>query len=450
MRIRTAIFGVYVAASAAGFCVLMALVLRDVRVRYMESMRLTLGDAAALLASAARDAGGERWFDGLARPSARGELRVFATDADGRVLADSAGQDSGKIYADIDVGAERYGHEARGSAVVEGEMRVWVPRESNGRVIGYVGVGRALDGSARGIARARWRLAAVGAAVAGVMLLAGGWIARRLTRSLERLTVYVQQIGEGRETPVPTSRAAEVTTLGQAFERMRRKLEGKAYVERYTSALAHEIKAPLAAIRGAAELLHENPPAAERERFLCNLETESERIQTIVDRLLELSAVEARHGRRKDEEIDLRALADEVADSVRLMAAKRAVHLAVAGGAVRVLGERFLLSRAIGNLVQNAVEFTPDGDTVRVFVRRAARGVEVVVEDEGAGIPAFATERIFERFYSLPRPASGRKSTGLGLSFVAEAARLHGGTIEVRNRAERGVRAVLTLPRATG
>ena len=70
----------------------------------------------------------------------------------------------------------------------------------------------------------------------------------------------------------------------------------------------------------------------------------------------------------------------------------------------------------------------------------------VVVDDAGPGVPAFARERIFERFYSLPRPEGGRKSTGLGLSFVREIAALHGGTVTVENRAGGGTRAVLGLP----
>ena len=72
----------------------------------------------------------------------------------------------------------------------------------------------------------------------------------------------------------------------------------------------------------------------------------------------------------------------------------------------------------------------------------------MVVEDGGAGVPEFARERIFERFYSLPRPLGGRKSTGLGLSFVREIAGLHGGRVELANRVEGGARAVLTLPAA--
>ena len=120
------------------------------------------------------------------------------------------------------------------------------------------------------------------------------------------------------------------------------------------------------------------------------------------------------------------------------------------GAELRVKGEVFVLVQAVVNLVQNAVEFSPAGGVVTVSVERGdvegRSWARVVVDDAGPGVPAFARERIFERFYSLPRPEGGRKSTGLGLSFVREIAALHGGTVTVENRAGGGTRAVLGLP----
>ena len=117
-----------------------------------------------------------------------------------------------------------------------------------------------------------------------------------------------------------------------------------------------------------------------------------------------------------------------------------------------VRGERFLLVQAVVNLVQNAIEFSPTGGRVTVRIepcdgdQDGMREVRVVIDDQGPGVPEFARERIFERFYSLPRPDGGRKSTGLGLGFVREIAALHGGSVTVDNRAEGGVRAVLRVP----
>lgn len=461
MKIRTAIFGVYVTASALGFAVLMTLVLRDVRLRYVESMRRTMGDTASFLATfAAEEAvAGANWSRRLEILPAKAErLRVFACDEADRVVFDAAqGGDVGKIYPWPMTGggfAASENYTLLNVAEVGGELRVRAPVRREGKLLGWVGVGRPLASITEGVSRARWRLAAYAGAVAGVMLAAGWWLASRLTRSLERLTTHVQAVRDGRggaEEALPQSRASEIAELTRAFGEMRTALEGKAYVERYTQALTHELKAPLSAIRGAAELLGEELPAADRARFLWNLRAETERIQGIVDRLLELAAIEARHGRVEGSELDLRAIAAEVVGAAEVSAEARGVALKPMGDAtVRVRGERFLLEQAISNLVQNALAFTPRGGVVTMTVSATAGRAIVTVDDTGPGVPDYALARVGERFYSLPRPDTGRKSTGLGLSIVREIARLHGGEFALTNRAGggSGARAELSLPAA--
>jgi two-component system sensor histidine kinase CreC len=109
-------------------------------------------------------------------------------------------------------------------------------------------------------------------------------------------------------------------------------------------------------------------------------------------------------------------------------------------------GNAFLLHQALENLVQNAIEFSPAGGTVKVAVITDRDQVTMSVTDEGPGIPDYALGRLFERFYSLARPDTGKKGTGLGLNFVREVAKSHGGTIRVTNRTEGGALAELSLP----
>jgi two-component system sensor histidine kinase CreC len=110
-----------------------------------------------------------------------------------------------------------------------------------------------------------------------------------------------------------------------------------------------------------------------------------------------------------------------------------------------VPGDRFLLVQALVNLLDNAIGFSPDGAAIEVGVRVADGRVRIEVADRGPGVPDYASERIFERFYSLPRP-DGARSSGLGLGFVREVAALHGGTIELVNREGGGATATLELP----
>lgn len=459
MRIRTAIFGVYVGASAIGFVILMAVVLRETRLRYTEAMRRTLGDTAVFLAAFAAegDTTRENWPQRFrALPEQAQLLRVFASDPEGRVVFDSAARDVGRVYDWPMRGGGPYASEhytVSNVAQVDGELRVRAAVRRHGELWGWVGVGRPLATLAEGITRARTQLLWYALSIAAAMVAAGWWIASRLTQSIERLTAYAQAVRDGRSEPPPDSRAAEVAELTRAFEEMRRTLEGKAYVERYTQALAHEFKAPLSAMRGAAELLGEDMPREDQARFLANLRAETERLQRIVDRMLELSTLEARTPGAGFREVELgTVLTDVVAQAIRAAELRRVRVTCERTGEARLRGDGFWLGQAVGNLVQNAVEFSPEGGEVTVRMEPGADAVTITIDDQGPGVPAYARERVFERFYSLPRPQTGRKSSGLGLSIVREVVRLHGGDVQLDNRPAGGARATLRLPlrRASG
>lgn len=111
-------------------------------------------------------------------------------------------------------------------------------------------------------------------------------------------------------------------------------------------------------------------------------------------------------------------------------------------------GDAYLLRQALANLLDNAIAFAPAGSTIELGARIADGHLELTVRDRGPGIPDYALARVFDRFYSLPRPSSGRKSSGLGLPFVREVARLHGGTAQLTNRDGGGAEATLRLPLA--
>ena len=457
MRIRTAIFGVYVIASAIGFAGVMGLVLRDVRLRYVESMRRTLGDSAAYLAAFATPGSpGEDWTRKLtALPQRADLLRVFACDRDGRVIFDSAGRDVGQAYTWPMTGggpAASENYTVSNVAEVGNELRVASRVRRGSELLGWVGVGRPLASVVEGVRVARWRLMEYAGVIALVMIGAGWWIAARLTHSLERLTVYARNVRDGRPAAPPRSRAREIAELGRVFEEMRDTLEGRQHVERYTQTLAHEVKAPLAAIRGAAELLDETMPAEQRHKFLGNIRTESARIQRIIERLLELSSLEARKQLRQTETLPAVRLALEAAEVVRPSGAARGVTLTVreTGGEATLRGEVVLLREALVNLLQNAFEFSPAGGEVVLGWTVDGGRVVFAVEDAGPGVPDYALPRVFERFYSLPRPGTDRKSTGLGLALVREIAHLHGGETTLTNRSGGGARAEFWVPTNTG
>ncbi len=449
MRIRTAIFVVYVAASAVGFAVLMRFVLAEVRPRYVTAIRQNMQDAARVMAVALA---GRTPAEAAAALGGPAGFQVRLVAADGRVLFTS--METEPSGTDVyDPAASRGLAKRVGEDLIDGrletdglEVSTQAPvKLADGRTANLV-----LSRSFRSVNAVIWaerkKLAAVALVVAGVMLVAGWWIAAKLTNSLERLTAYVQGLRDGRLVAVPQSRAVEIAALTRAFEEMRDALEGRQHVERYTQALAHEVKAPLAAIRGAAELLGEEMPEEQRRKFLDNIRGEAARIHQIVERLLELSSLEARKELRQAEAIDPAALLAEAAGVVGAAFAAAQVTLTTSGAPAALRGERVLLREALVNLLQNALDFSPAGSRVALEATAGEGRVIFSVEDSGPGVPEYALTRVFERFYSLPRPGTGRKSSGLGLALVREIVHLHGGEAALANRPEGGARATFWVP----
>ncbi|MNN28152.1 Sensor protein CreC [compost metagenome] len=210
--------------------------------------------------------------------------------------------------------------------------------------------------------------------------------------------------------------------------------------------LTHELKSPLAAIRGAAELLQGDMPLAQRQRFVGNIDSESARMQQLIERLLDLAQVEQRQGLEERVEVPLGALVDQLlsAQAARIETRQLQVEQTIAAD-LTFCGEPFLLRQALGNLLENALDFTPVQGVLRLSAQRVGEQVEFKLFNQAEAIPDYALPRLSERFYSLPRPDSGRKSTGLGLNFVEEVVKLHGGTLSIGN-VDGGVQATVRLP----
>lgn len=450
-------------------------ILGGVRPRYLESMEESLVDAATLLASAVEKRGvtagaidprevRELFSQAYLRKFSAQvysiqktdiDLRVYVTDETGKVVYDSDGGGAeGKDYShwnDVRLTlAGKYGARAtRINPADENSLVIHVaaPIHADNRIVGVLSLGKPTKNVNDLVSAAQRRIIWAGALGGGLIVLTGFTFSVWLTTPLARLTAYARAVRDGKPATLPRIAGREVGQLRQAFEEMREALEGKKYIERYTQALTHEIKAPLSAVRGAAELLGEDMEPEQQKKFLLNIRTQSERIQHIIDQLLQLSALEARRGPGPKERFDLSLALEEVLKTLAPTIHQRGLDLRLAlSENISLNGERFLVSLALTNLLKNAIEFSPQGSVLSVTLEPERHGVAFVVDDSGPGIPEFARERIFERFYSLPRPATGAKSTGLGLSFVQEIAHQHNGTIEISNRDGGGCRAKLWLP----
>ena len=168
---------------------------------------------------------------------------------------------------------------------------------------------------------------------------------------------------------------------------------------------------------------------------------------TLVERMLALSSLENRSMLEKKESLDFRAVVNTVLESQQPAVEKKnlAVVNTLAPG-LTIRGDRFLLHQAIANLLQNSIDFSFTCGRIELSAHVKDQMLCFRVDDNGASIPSYAEQKVFDKFFSLERPESAKKSTGLGLNFVKEVAILHGGDIVLENRDTKGVRASLTLP----
>jgi len=476
MRLVLKLFlGFFLITGIAAFFVMRVFV-NEVKPGVRQAMESTLVDAANVLAEmAAADVkagtiGNGSFTRNLAKARQRDlkamvwrfpkrslDYRVTITDARGIVIYDSLGRDVGRdnsrwndVYRTLrgEYGA-RSSPEVPGSegdTVMHVAAPVYDPADGH-TLIGVLSLAQPNRSIDPFIAASQRAIMERGAWLIGLSALVGVLVTMWLTTGLGQLSRYARAVTAGEPVPPPRRRRDEIGDLGHALETMRRKLEGKAYVEQYVQSLTHEMKSPLAAIRGAAELLQEPMPDADRAHFARSIVDQQERLTETIDKLLALAEVEQHGWLQTRDPIAPATLLDDAAAAAQVRA--QAAGVVVRIGAVpdlRLHGDAYLLRQAMQNLIDNAVAFSAPGAEVELEAVADGQGMRLQVADRGAGVPEYARDRVFERFYSLARPGSGRRSSGLGLPFVQEVARLHDGRASLEPRPGGGTVASLWLP----
>ncbi|HET8561671.1 MAG TPA: ATP-binding protein [Marmoricola sp.] len=219
----------------------------------------------------------------------------------------------------------------------------------------------------------------------------------------------------------------------------------------FVANVSHELKTPVGAIALLAEgvLDAADDPEAVR-RFASMMQAEGERLATLVSKIIELSRLQDDETLDDAESVPVDGLLDQVVQENGVEADARRIRVLREGSRdLAVRGSREQLALALGNLVANAVTYSPDGSTVVVSAASRDDRVEISVVDQGIGIPAEEVDRIFERFYRLD-PARQRSTggTGLGLSIVKHVAASHGGDVRVWSAPGQGSTFTLSLPRS--
>jgi two-component system sensor histidine kinase SenX3 len=219
----------------------------------------------------------------------------------------------------------------------------------------------------------------------------------------------------------------------------------------FVANVSHELKTPVGAIRLLSDAVVEasdDPEAV--ERFAMRMKKESERLSVLVQQIIELSRLQGDDPLEQADPVSVQDVIETAIDTSSIDASARSVTLSVqCDSDLVVLGNEGQIAMAVGNLVKNAVTYSPTGATVAVTARSLDSFVEIAVTDQGIGIPAADIERIFERFYRVD-PARHRSTggTGLGLSIVKHIAAVHGGEVRVWSVEGQGSTFRLRLPRS--
>jgi len=477
MSIRTRILFAFLIIYAVLFYFIVDFVINEIRPRYLETVEESLNDTAALLTSLVEKElkGGkistaalESIFNSAREKNISARiyhvkktslnLQIYVTDGRGIVLFDSDnGKRLGQDFSEWnDVFLTLRGlYGARSSPEVKGDpssnsLYVAAPIRYKGNIIGVLTIVKPEKSIRLFIDLARHKVIIAGVMTCLIFIFLSIIISFWINRPILRLRDYVVELKNQKRVPFPSLESSEIIELGHAFEDMRDELEGRKYIEQYVQTMTHELKSPLTSLMGAAELLQEEMNSDDRERFSKNILTESRRIQEIIERLLTLSALENRHELSHTHRFSTGEMFEEVHDSLEPQARRLGITLAVEDNIdIFFEGEVFLLRQSLINLVQNSLQYSRAGDTVSIGAESDETSITFRITDQGKGIPSYAVERVFDRFYSLPRPGK-RRGTGLGLPFVREVAQLHNGSAALANNQNGGVTATLTIPLIQG
>ncbi len=282
--------------------------------------------------------------------------------------------------------------------------------------------------------------------------LAGYWIAHRGIRPVRKMAETAARISPSTldERLERSGLPSELSDLAATFNGMLDRLEDSfTRLSRFSSDIAHELRTPLQNLRGEAEVaLSKARKTGEYQDLLGSFLEEYHRLSNLIDRLLFLARAENPQTQIQREELDLKKELGLLQDFYGLSAGESGIALRVeAPEGLRADLDRSLFQRAVGNLVENALKYTPAGGTVLLKTTDGGGNVRVEVSDTGKGIPPDQVSRVFQRFYRVDgsrTPSSG--GAGLGLSIVKSIMDLHAGTVEIRSEPSKGTTVTLLFP----
>ena len=273
-------------------------------------------------------------------------------------------------------------------------------------------------------------------------------VTRRGLRPLREMTQSIARVGPThlKERLAPADWPHELQPLAHAFEDMLKRLDDSfTRLSQFSADLAHELRTPIANMLGEAQVaLTRDRSAAEYREIIESTIGECERLSGIVDNLLFVARVDAERESVERKRFDARAAVERIAAFYQTAADDRHVTIRCSGEA-QIYADPNLFERALGNLLDNALRFTPENGSIEIVLSENNASFEIAVTDNGSGIASEHLPRVFDRFY---RADSSRSSdgAGLGLALVKSIAELHGGSATIQSQPGQGTTVKLMFP----
>lgn len=326
-------------------------------------------------------------------------------------------------------------------------------REGRNEVIGFAQAGLPVDMREAPLQSMQMRLVAAVVTATVVTWLLATLLASTWLRSVDAAAESAHRIGSGetlRERLFVPKGEDEIAKLARAFNELLDKLESAhSTQQRFLADASHELRTPLTVLRGEIEVaLRRERSADEYREVLESSREEIERLARLTENLLALARSDAGECIATREAVDLSALCVQVRDTLAPHAHTKRIELkADSSGPVWVEGDADALERVLLNLVENAIRYSPPGESVTLHAISEGDTAVLSVIDTGPGIGAEHLPHLFERFYRVDKARSREHGgAGLGLAIVQSLVKAHGGTVTVSSSVGHGTTFVVTLP----
>lgn len=366
--------------------------------------------------------------------------QLYITNAQGIVIYDSQGKATGQDYSQWnDVYLTLRGQYGARSSRQEPKdpnsstMFIAAPIIHHNQLIGVVSLGKPNFSVQPYIDRAQSQFLQQVLWVALVSLLLSSIVAWWLRRSIDKVRRYAQALAPVAHAPHFYS-AKELNQMTQAITEMREKLEDRAYVEQYVNTLTHELKSPLTAIQASAEILQDELPLQDQQHFAKHIEQQSYRLRDLIDRMLLLARLEKAPHQFEQQDCDLISIIHNIIATQHSRLQQKNLQLILdLPENCHLKSDEFWLKQAINNLLDNAIDFSHEDACVQIYLYQDTQHIYLNIVNQGELIPDFAFSHLFEHYYSLPRPHTQQRSSGIGLTLVKQVIEGLSGQVEIQN-----------------